>query len=126
LASSGIGGTVEGGGGGEQFFVQIVGGGGEQFFVQTVGGGGSAGGFTCAKSTCSPKLTSNATIARRYHAPRHLGFECDIEFFSCFLDSRRAWCVGFTGGACSEPKLLQLAYAFEQATKKRTPPPGLR
>jgi amidase len=34
--------------------------------------------------------------------------------------------VGFTGGACSEPKLLQLAYAFEQATKKRMPPPGLR
>jgi amidase len=34
--------------------------------------------------------------------------------------------VGFTGPACSEPKLLQVAYAFEQATKKRTPPPGLR
>jgi amidase len=34
--------------------------------------------------------------------------------------------VGFTGSACSEPKLLQVAYAFEQATKKRTPPPGLR
>ncbi|HTM24494.1 MAG TPA: amidase family protein [Vicinamibacterales bacterium] len=34
--------------------------------------------------------------------------------------------VGFTAGACSEPKLLQLAYGFEQATKKRTPPPGLR
>jgi amidase len=34
--------------------------------------------------------------------------------------------VGFTGPACSEPKLLQLAYAFEQATKKRVPPPGLR
>jgi amidase len=34
--------------------------------------------------------------------------------------------VGFTGPACSEPKLLQLAYAFEHATKKRTPPPGLR
>jgi amidase len=34
--------------------------------------------------------------------------------------------VGFTGSACSEPKLLQLAYGFEQATKKRTPPPGLR
>ena len=34
--------------------------------------------------------------------------------------------VSFTGMACSEPKLLQLAYAFEQATKKRTPPPGLR
>jgi amidase len=34
--------------------------------------------------------------------------------------------VGFTGTACSEPTLLRLAYAFEQATKKRTPPPGLR
>jgi len=34
--------------------------------------------------------------------------------------------VGFTGPACSELKLLQVAYAFEQATKKRSPPPGLR
>jgi len=31
--------------------------------------------------------------------------------------------VSFTGTACSEPKLITLAYAFEQATKKRTPPP---
>ncbi len=31
--------------------------------------------------------------------------------------------VSFTGMACSEPKLLTLAYAFEQATKKRVPPP---
>ena len=30
--------------------------------------------------------------------------------------------VSFTGVACSEPKLLGLAYAFEQATKRRTPP----
>jgi amidase len=30
--------------------------------------------------------------------------------------------VGFTGAACSEPKLLEIAYAFEQATKKRVPP----
>ena len=34
--------------------------------------------------------------------------------------------VSFTGMACSEPTLLRLAYAFEQGTKKRTPPPGLR
>jgi amidase len=33
--------------------------------------------------------------------------------------------VSFTGMACSEPKLLQLAYAFEQATKKRVPPPSV-
>ena len=31
--------------------------------------------------------------------------------------------VSFTGTACSESKLIELAYAFEQATKKRVPPP---
>ena len=30
--------------------------------------------------------------------------------------------VSFTGMACSEPRLLELAYAFEQATKRRIPP----
>ena len=33
--------------------------------------------------------------------------------------------VSFTGMACSEPKLLELAYSFEQATKKRVPPPSV-
>jgi amidase len=37
--------------------------------------------------------------------------------------------VSFAGGACSEPKLIALAYAFEQATRGagrgRVPPPGL-
>jgi amidase len=33
--------------------------------------------------------------------------------------------VSFTGMACSEPKLLELAYSFEQATKKRIPPPSV-
>ena len=32
--------------------------------------------------------------------------------------------VGFTGTACSEPRLLGIAYAFEQATRRRVPPPG--
>ena len=32
--------------------------------------------------------------------------------------------VSFTGMACSEPRLLALAYAFEQATRKRVPPAG--
>ena len=30
--------------------------------------------------------------------------------------------ITFTAKACSEPTLLRLAYAFEQATKKRVPP----
>jgi amidase len=32
--------------------------------------------------------------------------------------------VAFTGMACSEPKLLQLGFAFEQVTKRRVPPPS--
>jgi amidase len=30
--------------------------------------------------------------------------------------------VSFAGMACSEPRLIALAYAFEQATKRRVPP----
>jgi amidase len=30
--------------------------------------------------------------------------------------------VSFTGMACSEPKLIEIAFAFEQATKRRVPP----
>ena len=32
--------------------------------------------------------------------------------------------VGFTGKSCSEPRLIALAYAFEQATKRRVAPPS--
>ena len=31
--------------------------------------------------------------------------------------------VSFTGMACAEPRLIGLAYAFEQATKRRVSPP---
>jgi amidase len=33
--------------------------------------------------------------------------------------------VSFTGMACSEPRLIELAYAFERATKRRVAPPSL-
>ena len=33
--------------------------------------------------------------------------------------------ITFTGMACSEPTLIKLAYAFEQATKRRVPPPAI-
>jgi amidase len=32
--------------------------------------------------------------------------------------------VSFTGMACSEPRLIELGFAFEQATKRRIPPPS--
>jgi amidase len=34
--------------------------------------------------------------------------------------------VGFTGAACSEPRLISIAYAFEQATLRRVPPVAFR
>src|SRR5262245_25823998 len=32
--------------------------------------------------------------------------------------------VGFTGAACSEPKLIEMAFGFEKASHKRVPPPN--
>lgn len=32
--------------------------------------------------------------------------------------------ISFTGMACSEPRLIEIAFAFEQATKRRVPPPA--
>lgn len=43
--------------------------------------------------------------------------------FPAGFDARPApFGVSFTGTACSEPRLLALAYAFEQATRRRVPP----
>jgi amidase len=47
-------------------------------------------------------------------------------FPESFKANMQPFGVGFTGMACSEPTLLKFAYAFEQATKKRVPPPGLQ
>jgi amidase len=33
--------------------------------------------------------------------------------------------VTFTAGACAEPRLFALAYAFEQASRRRVPPPDM-
>ncbi|MBI2185942.1 MAG: amidase [Acidobacteria bacterium] len=44
--------------------------------------------------------------------------------FPAGFDARPApYGVTFTGTACSEPRLIALAYAFEQATRRRVPPP---
>jgi amidase len=46
------------------------------------------------------------------------------DFPEGFEPNPQPYGVGFTGGACSEPRLLELAYAFEQATRRRIPPPN--
>jgi amidase len=44
--------------------------------------------------------------------------------FPASFQSRQApFGVSFTGLACSEPRLIALAYAFEQVSKRRVPPP---
>ena len=53
-------------------------------------------------------------IATRAEPPFPEGFEPEPAPFG----------VSFTGLACSEPRLIALAYAFEQATRARIPPPS--
>jgi amidase len=76
------------------------------------GGAPAPGGTTAAGATPTPPASTPSNPP----APFPPGFELKPQPYG----------VGFTGPACSEPTLLRLAYAFEQATKKRTPPPGLR
>lgn len=82
---------------------------------------GTAPGTTTVPATATSTATTTAaapatTSPTPPPAPLPPGFEPKPQPYG----------VGFTGPACSEPKLLQVAYAFEQATKKRVPPPGLR
>lgn len=48
------------------------------------------------------------------------------DFPEGFEPNPQPYGVGFTGRACSEPRLIELAYAFEQATNRRVPPPLAR
>ena len=47
------------------------------------------------------------------------------EFPAGFNAKDQPYGVSFAGTACTEPRLIELAYAFEQASKKRVPPPNL-
>ena len=69
----------------------------------------------------------NAKAHRLLRPGGHLAFWSARHAFPPGFDPKpQPFGVSFTGMACSEPTLLKLAYAFEEATKKRTPPPGLR
>jgi amidase len=48
-----------------------------------------------------------------------------VAFPETFAAKPAPFGVSFTAGACSEPTLLRLAYGFEQATKRRVPPPAV-
>jgi amidase len=70
--------------------------------------------------------SSGSALAARPGYPTVIvpfGFVPNVGAFPPGFDPRpEPFGVSFTGTACSEPRLLALAYAFEQATRKRVPP----
>ena len=51
-------------------------------------------------------------------------YEAEPPFPEGFAPQPAPFGVSFAGLACSEPRLIGLAYAFEQATMRRVPPPS--
>jgi amidase len=74
---------------------------------------GASGAAIAAKPGYPTVIVPYALVANAPTPPFPEGFHAEPAPFG----------VSFTGTACSEPKLIELAYAFEQATKKRIPPP---
>lgn len=74
---------------------------------------------------------SSASIAARAGYPTvtvpfaRVPHSSPTAFPETFKPALVPWGVSFTGMACSEPTLLRLAYAFEQATMRRVPPPDM-
>jgi amidase len=74
--------------------------------------------------------SSSANIAARAGYPTVIvpyGFIPNVPtpaFPAGFNAKDQPFGVGFTGGQCSEPRMIELAYAFEQATRKRVVPPA--
>ena len=81
---------------------------------------------TTPPTTTPPTTTTPTTTTPTTTAPAAAPPTPPVPFPPGFDPKPQPYGVGFTGPACSEPKLLQVAYAFEQATKKRVAPPGLR
>lgn len=75
---------------------------------------GASGAAVAAKPGYPTVIVPFGMVPNTGRAPFPAGFETKSSPFG----------VAFTGMACSEPKLLQAAYGFEQATKRRVPPPS--
>ena len=73
---------------------------------------GGSGANIAARPGYPTVIVPFATVPNAPTPPFPEGFEAKPSPFG----------VSFTGLACSEPRLIALAYAFEQATKRRVPP----
>lgn len=76
---------------------------------------GASGAGIAAKPGYPTVIVPFALVPNAGNQPFPAGFEAKPSPYG----------VSFTGMACSEPKLLGLAFAFEQATKRRVPPPAI-
>jgi amidase len=74
---------------------------------------GANGAAIAARPGYPTVIVPFATVPNAPTPPFPAGFDAKPQPFG----------VSFTGMACSEPRLIELAYAFEQLTKKRVPPP---
>ena len=73
---------------------------------------GGSGAAIAAKPGYPTVIVPFATIPNAPTPPLPNGFDAKPSPYG----------VAFTGTACSEPRLIELAYAFEQATRKRVAP----
>ena len=73
---------------------------------------GSSGASIAAKPGYPTVMVPFGTVPSTGGSPLPSGFGAKPSPFG----------VSFTGMACSEPRLLAIAYAFEQATRRRVPP----
>ena len=76
---------------------------------------GSSGASIAAKPGYPTVIVPFGTVPNAPTTPFPPGFDARPSPFG----------VSFTGTACSEPRLLELAYSFEQASRRRVPPPDL-
>ena len=74
---------------------------------------GSSGAGISARPGYPTVIVPFALVQTESNPPMPEGFE----------PRPRPFGVSFAGRACSEPRLLELAYAFEQATMRRQAPP---
>ena len=73
---------------------------------------GTSGAGIAARPGYPTVMVPNALVPNTPAAPFPAGFDALPAPFG----------VSFTGMACSEPRLIEIAYAFEQATRRRVPP----
>jgi amidase len=73
---------------------------------------GASGAAVAAKPGYPTVIVPFGTIPNAPTAPFPAGFEAKPAPFG----------VAFTGTACTEPRLIEIAFAFEQATKRRVAP----